>query len=119
MADLEGNSTAGEFLRARRFSIQTVLRYRATSDGNWHEGRTENISQSGVLFRAENAVPPRTPLEMRFVLPLAMSVERPAEVLCRGVVVRTIPPGGSDGLPVVAARITDYRFLRAQNSASV
>ena len=33
--------------RAQRFEIKVPVRYREQNQEKWHEGRTENISQSG------------------------------------------------------------------------
>ncbi len=45
--------SAQERPRAQRFVLELGLQYRASGQTEWHEGRTENISHTGVLFRAE------------------------------------------------------------------
>ena len=37
--------------RAPRFSLRLPIRYRTVGEPAWHDGTTENISRSGVLFR--------------------------------------------------------------------
>ena len=39
--------------RAPRYTLQIPLRYRQAGDPSWREGRSENISRSGVLFRTD------------------------------------------------------------------
>jgi hypothetical protein len=36
--------------RAQRYPLHIPLKYRPSGTPNWWEGRTENISRSGVLF---------------------------------------------------------------------
>src|SRR5215472_649367 len=39
--------------RAQRFQLHLPLKYRRLGEKLWHEGTTENISRSGMLFKAE------------------------------------------------------------------
>ena len=50
--------------RAPRFVIPLAILYRTPGDAAWLEGWTENISRSGVLFRADHQVAPDTPVEL-------------------------------------------------------
>lgn len=54
------------------------------------------------------------PVEMKFVLPVEISHEAAAQVICSGTIVRTVLPAGADTLPGLAAAIADYVFLRGQ-----
>lgn len=107
-------SAAGEasfVARATRFAMSVPIRYRAAAPvAAWQTGSIENISRSGVLFRASDAVPLETPMELAFELPAATR-KKPAHVVCRGRVVRTAPadPSARCGLAVA---ITHYRFQR-------
>lgn len=98
--------------RAHRFGIQAHLRYRLIGESKWREGTIENISRSGVLFRGEGLAEPNTPLELSFVLPKEIFGVRPAEVVCRGTVVRSERPKSAGVFPVLAATISHYRFIR-------
>jgi hypothetical protein len=82
-------------------------------DSEWHEGKSENISHSGVLFRGEDALEIDTPVEIRLMLSTTDSESGPSEVTCRGRVVRTIPSGNDCSAPVVAVTIECYEFERA------
>jgi hypothetical protein len=100
--------------RARRFAFDLPLQYRALGEKRWHEGRTENISRSGVLFRTEDVLDLDTEVEMTFVLP---AIPAAPAIVCRGRVVRTVLPGGDGRQPQLAATISRYRFLRGKTAA--
>jgi hypothetical protein len=99
--------------RAQRFGIQINLRYRLSGESKWWKGTTENISRSGVLFRGEEFAEPSTPLEMSFVLPAEIFGVRPAEVVCKGTVVRSERPENAGAFPALASTISHYRFVRS------
>ncbi len=111
MADRSGNDASTHLPRARRFAIRMPLRHRVSGQINWHEGKTENISRSGLLFRGEHLVEPKTLIEMSFVLPVEVFNQPAAEVICSGLVVRTEPPSGTSR-SALGAKILDYYFLR-------
>ena len=96
--------------RAQRFNLQMSMQYRV-SNGEWSESSTENISRSGVLFRAQEPVPANTQIELRVTMPWELTGAHAAEVLCRGRVVRVILPLSADSPLALAARIHDYRFV--------
>jgi PilZ domain-containing protein len=85
------------------------LRYRVLGEAQWHEGRTENISRSGILFRTTDIVDLDVRVEMSFVLPI---LPAPPAILCRGRIVRTTLPGGNAHQTGVAATISRYRWRR-------
>ena len=49
--------------RASRFVVRLLVRYRTAGDPDWRNGMTENISRSGILFRPERPVEPKTPVD--------------------------------------------------------
>lgn len=100
--------------RAQRYEIDTMLRYRIKGEKEWRVGVMKNISISGVLLHAANSLPPDTVIEMKFSLPVQLSGESAAEVLCRGSVVRTSKSEGPGVAAMVAARINHSRFLRQE-----
>ncbi len=101
--------------RAQRFPLHLPLRYRAQGETAWQTGWTENISSSGVLFRATSVISLATPVELSFVLPGEVGGAGGAVVYCHGKIVRTIMPPASDTPPALAARIMDYHFRRGGN----
>jgi PilZ domain len=105
---LESDEVETDSQRARRFPLPLPLRYRSIGGTQWRDGQVENISRSGVLFRADHLLAVDTPLEISFVLPVG---DRPG-VVCRGRVVRTVPPSADAAPPGLAATIASYHFLR-------
>src|SRR5438552_3058006 len=101
-------------IRAPRFSLQLPIRYRTVGEAGWHDGITENISRSGVLFRAPDVLRVDTPIEMRLVLPVAGETEHLPEILCQGHIVRTVFDIEKRQQPALAAAITRYR-IRGDN----
>jgi len=108
------NTTANGSERAQRFAIAMPIQYRPLSDLTWLDGQVENISRSGVLFRAERVMDVATLLQMRFELPAEFGGQTGALVVCRGEVVRTLLPPTEDAPQRLAARILDYRFVRSE-----
>ena len=99
--------------RARRFEMQIPLRYRVDGESHWHNGTTRNISRSGVLFQGEDWAEPHAPFEMTLLLPDEMGVDRPAEVVCRGTVMRSEWGGNDADGPLIAIKISHYRLVRS------
>jgi hypothetical protein len=87
------------------------VRYRRVGDRQWHEGKTENISRSGVLFRARECVEIDQSVELRLELPVAAPGGDCPEVSCRGRVVRTVSPSDNQPWPGSAVMIEQYDFL--------
>jgi PAS domain S-box-containing protein len=96
--------------RAQRFQLQLPLRYRRVGEKVWHEGTTENISRSGMLFKADEALQPNSQLEINLVLPAEIAGLSATEVVCRGEVVRMVAPNPGALNPALAARILQYHF---------
>ncbi len=98
--------------RAARYDIQAPLRYRRAGDVEWREGRTVNVSFTGVLFET---VPPVIPTSagVEFVLSLPTGASASAGIVrCRGTVVRHCAPSVGGEACGVAATIDEYEFLR-------
>jgi hypothetical protein len=104
--------------RARRIPNKTPLRYRQLGQTDWCEGLTFDISQSGVLFRADHSLDIHTPVEMTFAVPYEIAGKEGTVIFCRGEVVRTILPATCDGAPHLAAKILDDVFKGQPGSDS-
>lgn len=104
-------SVQAEIERAQRFTIPMTLRYRPAGQQDWKQGTVENISRSGVLFRAQEPVEVQTAVDLTLVLG-APGGETPPEVLCWGVIVRREPR--PDDPALLAARIVHYDFVRPE-----
>jgi len=100
--------------RAQRFPIHVPVRYRETGGRAWVEGKTENISCSGVLFRTENVLSPKTAVEMRLMLQGVIKDKARCEILCKGVVVRKERSNSRSAPPALAVAIQQYRLLRGR-----
>ena len=96
--------------RAQRFKLSLPLKYRQVGQADWRVGTTENISRSGVLFRAEELISPNVQLEINLVLPAEIAGLASTEVLCRGEVVRTVKAETPSMSPALAAKILQYHF---------
>jgi len=101
--------------RARRFNLRLPLQYRPVGEERWRPGTTENISRSGVLFDAHEALEPNAQLEINLVLPPGIAGLAATEVVCRGEVVRAGAPGPpAFGVvawkAALAAKILQYHF---------
>jgi hypothetical protein len=95
--------------RAQRFQIEVPMRYRAFGHHDWLKATTVNISASGVLFAAEPALAPETPVEMTLTLPQQIANAGAGRVLCHGRIVRV---ADVDGHAALAATIANYRLMR-------
>ena len=104
-------SAANHLPRAERFVIPIAILYRSPGERDWRPGLTENISRSGVLFRAERHIEPNTLLEMLLELPTLIAPPATATALRRGRVVRAVPPTPRERLPAVAAAFLDLHGL--------
>jgi len=96
--------------RAERYTIPIAILYRSPGEVAWQPGLTENISRSGVLFRAERRLEPNTPLEMMLDLPTIVApASGNGNGLRRGRVVRAVAPSVLEDRPVVAAAFVDFQ----------
>ena len=100
--------------RAQRFDIQMPVLYRARGETAWREGRTANISYTGVRFWTDQLMEPHTQVEISLKLPVEIGGETGTEIVCRGEIVRTVLPASTDAQPSLAARILEYRFVRGR-----
>jgi hypothetical protein len=78
----------------------------------WHEGKTINISRTGVLFQSDMNLPPRSLLEMQIVLPHEKEAAFQANVRCWGPIIRSDQDASEQGHIAFAASIRRYRFTR-------
>jgi hypothetical protein len=97
--------------RATRFPLHLPVRYRA-DQGRWCRGTTVNISRTGLLLRAEEAVELSAELEMIVDLPPIRRGELPPQIVCRGRAVRLVEPLHPASPPEFAATITHHRLCR-------
>jgi len=100
--------------RARRLKSPIALQFRLQGESELRPGTIENISQSGLFLRSENAPAKGAVLEMYFEMPIEISGQHNAKVLAMGKVVRTSPGTESSPATGCAVTIIDYHFLHDQ-----
>jgi hypothetical protein len=98
--------------RAPRFSIPIAILYRTPGDATWLEGWTENISKSGVLFRADRDLELDAPVEMMMEIPAFIATPVAGPAICRGRIVRAERPSPLEDRPAFAAKILEYELAR-------
>jgi hypothetical protein len=94
-----------------------AVRYRAIGNTEWRQGRTENISSSGVLLQGPFPLQPDTAVE--FMLALVPTSGSRTEISCRGRVVRTIEPMDWQKPTGFAVAIEQYDFIPPPSPARV
>jgi len=104
-------------MRAPRFPLQLAIRYRAVGNAEWRQGRTENISSSGVLLQGPYTLQPDTAVE--FMLALASATGPRTEISCRGRVVRMVEPMNLQKHTGFAVAIEQYDFIPPPQPASI
>jgi hypothetical protein len=99
-------------MRAVRYNLQLAVRFRPAGDSAWRDGTTQNVSRSGVLFRASTPLATDTPVELRLALPIGPAPDAFSEVICNGRIVRTVEPSSVDTRTGIAVEISDYKLVR-------
>ena len=100
--------------RAHRFPIETPIKYRHVGSPEWYEGKTLNISTSGIRFRAPQLLERNSPVEMDLIFHPGSIASPPVHLICEGCIVDTIAPRSPDQLPAMSANIRSYSFLRPE-----
>ena len=85
--------------RAHRYEIRTEVRFRPVAVQNWHLGQTENISDTGLLVSAPEALPVNTPIQLELYAPVPLTGVERLPLVCTGRVVRSFA-GQDTGSPV-------------------
>ena len=77
-------------MRSIHKKVRLPLRYRTEGDTRWRTGQTENISRTGLLFRADAPPTPGAVVEVVLVSTATLTGGPPSELLCAGKVTRVI-----------------------------
>lgn len=99
--------------RERRLRHVVPVLYRVGASDEWLNGTSENLSRSGLLFRADAEILIGAPIEIKLEMPEELTGEWSAEVLCKGNVARVTPVMGRGKDPaafLIACAIDDYDF---------
>jgi len=100
--------------RERRLRHRVALLFRAAGSEEWIEAESENVSRSGLLFRAHSQLSAGTKVEIIVDMPKELTGEEEARVVCEGEIVRV------EAVPVtrknreeafwLACTIAEYKF---------
>jgi hypothetical protein len=108
---VEGLATQQQHVdRAPRYRLSLPVRYRCDGDDTWHEGTTENISSTGVLFYAPSSVASAQSLEIKVILNIEFGTMAMGEITCNGHVVRS-EERQPDSRTMIAAVLSNHTFL--------
>jgi len=102
-------------VRARRFALRLPVYFRELDSATWLEGTTENVSYTGMLFLSSASLALESTIDLRLRLDVGTKARVPAEVVCKGVVVRQEQRGVQDALAVT---IRDFRIVRQLSYAA-
>ena len=102
-------AAANHIPRAERFAIPIAILYRSLGEADWLPATTENISRSGVLFRADRRLELNTPLEIMLEIPSVVAAAASGRAVRRGRVVRAVAPSSREHRPAVAATFVDFQ----------
>ncbi len=108
--------------RERRLKHAVPLMYRIGRSEEWLPGTSENISRSGLLFRAPVTVADGSSIQIKLEMPKELTGEKPAEVVCRASVARVTHVEATDKDAesyLVACSIDDYEFGNKPMSRAV
>ncbi len=107
--------------RERRLRHQVPVLYRVPGNEEWMEGVTENISRSGLLFRASSPLEVGSGIELAFEMPHEITGEHDARVICEGSLVRLEAAARDKKHPafLMACAIAQYRFAAASDKVIV
>jgi hypothetical protein len=91
--------------RAQRFPLKIPITYLKPGRMDWQDGKTLNISSTGILFRAEEK------LEQNTILDIRVLFSRKLTMSCQGLVVRSEKSSH-------AVRFHHYQLLRSEEPKS-
>ena len=93
------NAAQDHINRAQRFPLSVQLLFRKSGMPYWQDGKTVNISRTGILFQTDEALMKDSVLDIRVSLPLKVTLS------CQATVVRSEES-------TYAVRIHRHRLLR-------
>jgi midasin (ATPase involved in ribosome maturation) len=94
-----GNAAPALMNRAQRFALNVPMHYRKSGISYWQDGKTVNISRTGILFQTDEILAKDSVLDLRVSLPLKVTLT------CQGTIVRSEESK-------YAVRIHRHRLLR-------
>ena len=104
--------TPTKIWRAPRVHAEIPLQFREVGEFDWRNGRTQNISVSGVLFWTDQVIKVGTPVEMLYSPPPEANWTTSSQVSCRAKVVRAHESPSPAGELATAAMIVNHDVWR-------
>jgi PilZ domain len=111
-----GNKKTAWTPRERRLRHKVTVQFRVVGSKMWHEGTTENISKSGVLFQSSDSFQEGVGLELVFEMPKEVTGDEAAPVLCKCTVARVTSSQKEPAVFHIACSVSDYEFMKAKAS---
>jgi hypothetical protein len=100
--------------RERRLRHRVSVLFRTSASDEWIEGVTENISRSGLLFRAPRTFEVGSSMELMLEMPRELTGDGDARVVCQGSLLRVEPVPATrkkeQSSFLMACAITLYKF---------
>ena len=97
--------------RPRRYTLHLPVYFREIDSPTWLEGRTENISYTGILLRSSSPLAQETQLDLRLQVSLGAKGKGPTEIHCKCKVVRLERQVVPENPIALAVKIRDYRIV--------
>jgi len=88
--------------------MKVPIHYRKSGMLNWHDGRTMNISRTGVLFQTDESLQTDLKLEIKISLPHKTTLS------CQGTVVRIDQALSTSEKTSLAARVSHCHLISAE-----
>ena len=95
-----------EIVAAPRFSLKLPMRYRRKGEARWCDTRTLNVSSSGAVFIASEALQAGSELEL--AISMRQENQKARMILTTSTVVRQSP--GTEGITTVVHHLS-YRMV--------
>lgn len=103
-----------------RYNIKTPIRIRRWKSGIPEErGKSENLSEQGILFATNSVISVGTVLEILLKMPEIITGEPTTEWLCSGHVVRVEPIDSPRGKLGVAVQFDCYQISHGFEAQSI
>jgi hypothetical protein len=102
--------------RERRLKHDVEVLYRQRGTNAWFEGRSENVSRTGLLLRGNQPLESAVVIEVVLEMPVEVTGQAGSNVLCFGSVVRSTPVGDSGEFHIALA-VSGYEFLQSTRTA--
>src|SRR6185369_19213 len=99
--------------RERRHAHVVPVQYRVAGTMGWLSGNSENLSRSGLLFRASAGLELGTSVEVELEMPRELTGEAETKVVCKTKVARVTHVEATSKVPesfLIACAIADYDF---------